>query len=329
MILHWDSRVQQTLDCLLSERSFDLIAIEMAESGMYHFQTETPTIFTEHEVRHPRPVDWRGWAKQNWMQWALREADWQRWGWYQRQVWCRFDRIQTFTPHDAAGIGRIAPEVAERVRVNPFGMEMPPLADRSCEEPHTLVFVGSFGHAPNVDAALWLGHDIMPLLRTRCPGVRLLIIGSMPPPSVQALATTDVTVTGYVPKVEPYLERAAVIVAPVRTGGGQRVKVLQGMAMGKALVTTPLGAQGLDIAGHRPPLIVAQDAEDIASATAALLTDDEARWALGRQARAFVVEHFSPSAYARRIETIYNELQPVETLTDNTDHEYVALTGEE
>lgn len=311
MVLSWDPRVQLVLDRLLSQQSFDLVAVEEAESGMYRYRTETPIVFTEHEVRHPRSVNWHGWKKQNVVRWALSEADWQRWRNYQRDVWQQFDRIQFFTARDAAAVQWIAPDIANRVRINPFGIELPPPADHSREEPGTIVFVGSFSHFPNVDAALWLGKEIMPLLRACYPGVRLTIIGSSPPPAVQALATDDIVVTGFVPEVEPYLERAAVILAPVRIGGGQRVKVLHGMAVGKAVVTTPLGAQGLSIAGVQPPLTIAEDAEGIARATAALLAADNMRWDLGYRARAFVAEYFSPDAYVKRIEAIYSELQPL------------------
>ena len=90
-----------------------------------------------------------------------------------------------------------------------------------------------------------------------------------------------------------------------------RMKVLQAMAMGKAVVTTPRGAEGLAIEGCQPPLAVAEDAEGIADAAATLLASVEARRSLGRRARAFVAEHYSPPAYARRLEAVYAELQPI------------------
>jgi glycosyltransferase involved in cell wall biosynthesis len=311
-IWFWEPGVQQILDRLLAEQRFDLIHIDDNAVGIYRCRTNTPTIFTEHEVRRPRPIDWHFGSKPNWIRWALSEADWHRWRRYQPAVWRRFDRIQVFTPRDAAAIRAIVPELAGRVRVNPFGIEIPAAADPSREENGAVAFAGGFSHQPNVDAALWLGNEIIPLLRARCPGIRLFLVGSYPPEPVQALACTDIIVTGRVPEIEPFLERAAVILAPLRIGGGMRMKVLQGMALGKAVVTTPLGAEGLAIAGCQPPLVVAEDAKEIASAAAALLASPEARRSLGRRARTFVAEHYSPLAYARRLEAIYAELQPGE-----------------
>src|SRR5207248_11047683 len=113
---------------------------------------------------------------------------------------------------------------------------------------------------------------------------------------------------GGVPTVEPSLAGAAVVLAPLRTGGGMRLKVLQAMAHGKAVVTTPLGAEGLAVAGCEPPLVIARDAEELAHGTAELLGAGAARRRLGAAARAFVARHHGWSAYRERLETLYQEL---------------------
>lgn len=307
-IWFWEPGLQQILDGLLAERPFDLITVEDNAMGMYHYRTQAPIIFTEYEVRRPRQVNWHGWSRGQPIKWALSEADWYRWPDYQAATWRRFDRIQVFTHRDAAVIRSIAPELADRIRVNPFSVELPEAADPGREENGTIIFVGNFTHPPNVDAALWLGHEIMPLIRARCPGVRLTIVGIYPPKPVQALACDDITVTGPVPEIEPFLQRAAVVLAPIRTGGGQRMKVLHSMALGKAVVTTPRGSEGLVINGHQAPLTIAESAAEIASVTAALLATADDRRELGRRARAFVAQHHSPAAYAQRLEAVYDEL---------------------
>jgi glycosyltransferase involved in cell wall biosynthesis len=202
----------------------------------------------------------------------------------------------------------MTPELSERIRVNPFGIALARPLDPTKEEPGQLVLSGNFSHLPNVDGALWLVKEIMPILRRRYPGVKLSIVGNAPPPSVKALACEDIVVTGRVSEIEPYLERASVILAPLRIGGGQRMKVLQGMALGKAVVTTPRGAQGLSIAQIAPPLAIASNAEAFAEATSHLLKNTAARRKLGQQARAFVEQHYSQAAYAERLEAVYAEL---------------------
>ncbi|OGO62063.1 MAG: hypothetical protein A2032_06525, partial [Chloroflexi bacterium RBG_19FT_COMBO_49_13] len=300
----WDSGVQQILDYLLAEKTFDLVIVEDNAMGIYTYRTTIPLIFTEHEVRRQRPIDKVGLGKSDLLHWMANEIDWARWPSYQRSVWRKFDRIQAFTERDAQAIRVMAPEMAKQVRVNPFGIEIPDSSAVDAQEQNTILFVGNFTHAPNVDAALWLGKEIMPLLRDAQTGIRLWLIGIYPPPEVKALACNDIEVTGPVPEIEPYFARASLVVAPVRIGGGMRMKVLQAMALGKAIVTTSRGADGLAVNDLQPPLVIADDSPGFAQAVVRLLSDESARRELGSQARAYVVANFSAQAYARRIESI-------------------------
>jgi glycosyltransferase involved in cell wall biosynthesis len=109
--------------------------------------------------------------------------------------------------------------------------------------------------------------------------------------------------------IAPYFERAAVVIAPLRIGGGMRMKVLHAMAMGKAVVTSPRGADGLQVDGAQLPLIVAEEAECFARTTADLLANREKRIALGLQARSYIETHFNARASSRRIEAIYAEMR--------------------
>jgi glycosyltransferase involved in cell wall biosynthesis len=305
----FEPKMQQLLDRLLSEQHFDLIQVEDNAMGNYRYPTPSAKLFTEHEARTFQPADSGSLLKSKWLHGALNKAESRRWQAYQPAVWRKFERIQVFTPRDATVIRDMVPAIAERVRVNPFGIDIPKVADLDCELPGNVVFTAGFGHLPNVDAAVWLAKEIMPLLRVRRPGVQLFIVGNNPPKKVQALATDDITVTGRVPAVEPFLQRAAVVIAPLRSGGGMRVKVLQAMAMAKAVITTAVGAEGLAVEGCQLPVVIANDAEEIADSTAKLLVAEDQRRTLGHCARAYVREHFSWSAYGRRLEEIYTELQ--------------------
>ncbi len=300
--------VQRVLDELLAAQQYDVVQVEDNAMAAYRYRTQTPAVLAEYEVRRPRRPDWRKLAGQGAARRLLDELDWQRWSRYQKSAWARFDRIEVFTQRDAETIGEMAPELRARVSVNPFGVMAPPAADPAREQEGETIFVGNYTHAPNVDAALWLGREIMPRLRRLRPGVQLNVVGIYPPDEVLALGGPDIVVTGPVPQIEPWIERAAVVLAPLRIGGGMRMKVLHTMAMGKAVVTTPRGAEGLEIGGHHPPLVVAEDADALASAVAALLADAERRRRLGAEARAFVLEHFSPDAHVRRLEATYAAL---------------------
>ena len=306
-IWFWEAGVQAILDELLDTQDFDLVTAEDNSMGIYRLPSGFPAVLTEHEVRRPRRVSWQGVWGPNPLRWLFQELDWQRWRGYQHQTWSKYQRLQVFSDRDAAVIAQLAPELSERVRVNPFGIDLPEAVDPSQGRDSDLIFVGNFSHFPNVDAAVWIGREIMPRLLERCPGVRLNLVGIYPPKEVLSLAGDAIHVLGAVPQVEPFLRRATLVLAPMRIGGGMRMKVLQAMALGKAVITTPRGAEGLAVDGQEPPLLIASKAEELADAAGRLLENHAEREELGERARAYVRAHFSPEEYRRRLEAVYRE----------------------
>jgi glycosyltransferase involved in cell wall biosynthesis len=299
--------VQPTLDHLAATRRFDVVAVEEDLMSVLRFPAGVPTVLTEHEAFHAPATSWRASRLRERPERALRVRDWRRWRGFQLEAWERADLIQVYSESDAAEIEKRSPRIADRVRVNPFGLAPPAPADPSRAEPGTVLFAGTFTHLPNRDAALWLASEIMPAVRARHPAARLLLVGSTPPREVLDLAGPNVDVIADVASMRPHLEAADVVIAPVRNGGGMRMKVLEAMAMEKAVVTTSLGAEGFT--GFEPelPFVVADDAEGIAAAIATLLAEDNLRRDLGRRAREFACRHHSPEAWSARLEAVYEE----------------------
>src|SRR4051812_47416921 len=159
-----------------------------------------------------------------------------------------------------------------------------------------LVMVGNFGYAPNVDGALWLAREVMPLVRDVVPDAELQLVGTSPPDEIRALAGHGIEVTGRVPDVAPYLEAADVVVCPLRFGGGVKVKMLEAIRSGKAIVSTPVGCQGLN--GARKALQVAEDADTFAKAAASLLHDPLSRLRAEQAAAAVALPTWDDAAEA-------------------------------
>jgi polysaccharide biosynthesis protein PslH len=302
-----DPGIQRLVDRLGAERRFDVVAVEDSSMSVFRYPAGVPAVFTHHEVLRPRPLDRHPGPPRRWPGWAFGELDWRRWRRFQPEAWRRFDLVQVFSRRDAEAVAALAPDVALRVRVNPFGLVLPPRADPVRQVEGTVLFVGNFAHPPNRDAAIWLAREILPAVLARCPAARLRIVGTAPPPQVRALAGPQVDVVADAPSVLPHLEEAAVVMAPVRTGGGMRMKVLQAMAAGKAVVTTPRGTEGYTGFDEGPPLAVGESEAEIAAATAALLEDRERRLRLGESARGFAERHHSPAAWAGRLTAVYEE----------------------
>ncbi len=301
--------MQETLDRVAATRSFDVVAVEDNPMSVLRYPTGVPTVLTEHEAVRAPAGEWRAARISEMPLRTLRERDWRRWDSFLPAAWRRFDLLQVFGAGDAAAVSRRAPELASRVRVNPYGIELPAAADPAREQPGTILFAGTFAHLPNRDAARWLAREIMPALRSAQPEAELRIAGKSPPPEVRDLAGPGVEVIADPASMDPHLEAAAVIVAPVRSGGGMRFKVLEALALGKAMVTTPLGTEGFAGFDQEPPLLVADDTEGFAAAIAGLLADPGRRLELARSAREFVRRHHGPQAWARRLEAVYEEAQ--------------------
>ncbi len=209
-----------------------------------------------------------------------------RWARFEGDVVRSFDRVMCFTAQDRAVLCALSGRM--HVDVVPLGLDVTGTPARSVEreEADSLMFVGSFSHAPNVDAARYLLADIFPALRARRPGVRLSVIGGGLPPDLRTLAGRygdAVRLPGFVPDLGGEFDRHAVFLAPMRYGGGIKTKTLDAMARGMPLVSTAWGADGIPLEDGVHGRIA--DGREFVEATLALLADPDQRHALGTAAR--------------------------------------------
>ena len=300
--------LQPLLDRAAAEREFDVVAVEESTMSTLRLPSGVPTVLTEHEAFKAPVESWGSGGLAERPRRAFGAIDRRRWDRFQESAWPRFDLVQVFSESDAAEVRQRAPGIAPRLRVNPFGVALPPPADPAHEIEGTLLFTGTFTHAPNREAALWLGREIMPAIRSRHPAARLRIVGTSPTAEIRALdGAGGVEVVADAPSLRPHTEAASVILTPVRSGGGMRMKVLQALAAGKPVVTTDRGAEGFDVLDPEPPLAIAAGTEEIAAAATSLLKDASRRAALGRQAREFAERWHGPRPWAERLTTVYEE----------------------
>ena len=216
----------------------------------------------------------------------------------ERRTITRFDHVAIVSEQERTRL----PAGARSVLVCPNGRDpsavLPPAPDP------TVAFVATMGWRPNIDAALWLGRDIWPLVVARVPQARLLLVGRDPSPAVSALAGGNIQVTGTVPDVTPYLAESRVVVAPLRAGGGTRLKVMEALDVGRPVVATSVGCEGTeDLVGRG--VVVADTAAGLADAIAALLLDPARASELGRAGHdAVSAEHTWDRALAPLLEAV-------------------------
>ncbi|WP_455387809.1 glycosyltransferase family 4 protein [Petrachloros mirabilis] len=171
-----------------------------------------------------------------------------------------------------------------------------------------LVFSGSMDWRPNQDAARYFVREILPLLRQVHPDVECTFVGRSPPADIQALAgTPSVHITGTVDDVRPYIERAAVYIVPLRIGGGSRLKILEALAMGRAVVSTSVGAEGLDVV-HERHVMLADDPRTFAESVLRLLDDPERCQALAAEGRHLVERRYGWDVLAEKFGSFIHEV---------------------
>lgn len=209
---------------------------------------------------------------------------------YERDVTRFFDLVTVCSEQDKALLTRMG--VTAHMEVIPNGVWCDAYdSGQAAAEDGEIVFIGRMDYHANVSGAHFLVQEILPRLLKACPGVRLSIVGKNPGPAIHAMAGPNVAVFGDVPDVAPYLARAAVVVVPLLVGGGTRLKILEAMAAGKAVVSTRIGAEGIEaVDGEEISLM--DSPEDFAAEVARLLGDPAARMSMGAAAREMVEKRY-------------------------------------
>ena len=319
MALRLPSRAfRDRLRACLQRESFDVVQVEGIEMGPYALDIRAwrPVpppllVFDDHnaeyvlqrrafetDVRHLRR--WPG-ALYSLIQWLKLRR-------YERHLLRIADRAVAVSQADADALKQLVPEL--RPFVVPNGVDTafyaPDAVPRTgWSSNDTLVFTGKMNFRPNVDAVRWFCHEILPRIRAARPETTFAIVGRDPSPAVQKLAhLPGVRVTGYVEDVRPYIAGAAVYVVPLRIGGGTRLKVLEAMAMEKAIVSTRVGAEGIACQSGRH-LLIADSPQYFAQAVLSLMEDEARRARLGAEARALVEARYSWETIVPRLEQAY------------------------
>lgn len=315
----------------LTSEPFDVIHIEGIEMAPYLEAIKSPiscaargvgsaalAVFDDHNCEYLLQqraflTDLR--IPSRWPAAAYSFIQWLRLRHYEAWVCRHADRVLAVSEADAAALRRLVPNLA--VTVIPNGIDTrayrPESPNPNDQIPtNALVFTGTMDFRPNVDAVLWFVREVLPRIQTQVPDVRFLAVGQRPHKRLDALRDNPaVTLTGRVADTRPYVAGAAVVVVPLRIGGGTRFKLLEAMALGKAMVATRLGAEGYPVTAGRE-LLLADSPADFAAAVVALLRDPARREALGRAARAFVEEHYDWRVIIPQVEAVYERPESLE-----------------
>jgi glycosyltransferase involved in cell wall biosynthesis len=290
-----DPAFAQTLRDWLTRFHFDWLIVEGFELAPYidvarRVAPELKIVFDDHNCEYllqkrAARTDWR--RPRRWLGAAYSEVQWRRLRRYEAQVCRRADLVVAVSQDDADALRAIAPGVDPLVMPN--GLHIEEYAEFEARVPlaqPAFVFTGTMDFRPNVDGVLWFARQVWPRVREALPGASFTIVGRHPHDRLTSLHDEPgIAITGSVPDTRPYIRAATVYVVPLQVGGGTRLKLLESSAMGKAVVSTTLGAEGFDQADRA--MLLADSPDAFADACIDLARHPQAREVWEQRAQAF------------------------------------------
>jgi polysaccharide biosynthesis protein PslH len=315
-IAHWTvPAIGEAIDRLLAENRYDAVHLGDIVLAQYIFRRHPKMPLVVDRTRVDLQYQWMEHAH---MKFPFRtrmlryEAYLKLW-WYEQEV-ARRCRVEVVCgPDDEKFVHRWINRHV-RVEVIPNGVDTTFFFPKATDEPRasdpTLLFCGAMDYNPNIDALRWYFDQMHEPLRKRVPNLQLLVVGKDPVPEVLEYATRPgVTVTGGVPDVRPYYRRAWLQIVPLRIGGGTRLKIVESMAMGTPVISTTIGAQGLDLC-HENEILLADRAEDFIGEAARALKEGALRESLEISGIETVLTRFSWPTLGRQLLQVYEKYFP-------------------
>ena len=270
------AEVKRTLTSWLLDNKFDVAVCDfLSASRNFPHSHTVPCVLFQHNVE---TALWRRLAstESNPVRRLAYKIEALKMARYETAALSRFPQVIAVSDHDREQMLQMSPGCA--ITVVPTGVDTRrfAVAQHAEAQPPKIVFTGSMDWEPNIDAVSYFCREILPQVRAEFPSVVFQIVGRNPHAKVKRLASDSVHVTGTVPSVADYLRDSTVVVVPLRIGGGTRLKIFEAMAMGKALVSTSIGAEGLQVQSGRD-LLLADAPAAFADAVVLLLRNTELR----------------------------------------------------
>lgn len=305
---HYSARMQERLTEVTSAQRFDVIQVESSQMACFDFDPRAALVIDEHNIEYE--LLYRTFQTESS---AVRRAyNWIEYRKFRREETGAWRRANGVAATSAREAGIIHGLVHRPTRSVPNGVDVRYFSsDPVATDPDAVVLTGLMKYRPNVDAAVYFVREVLPRIVAVRPRMVFYIVGGDPSEEVRQLAGPNVVVTGTVPDVRPFVQKAAVFVVPLRMGSGTRLKVLEGLSMRKAMVSTSLGCEGIDVE-HGRHLLIADDPESFASAVLGLLNDSDRARALAEAGRDLVEAKYRWESVVSELESFYRELLTLE-----------------
>ncbi len=289
----YSTMLKNAVEDELDKNSYDIAICDFVQSALLFKEvSKLPTLLFQHNVEAmiaKRHVEQNSGILARMFWWL----QWKKMSFFEKAACKKFNSVIAVSEDDKRLFQKLYG--ADNVSTIPTGVDLDYYnvsTDRK-ETKSSLVFCGSMDWLPNEDAVFFFINDILPEIKKSVPDITLTVIGRNPSGSLSKIVgnTPEVTLTGWVDDTRPYIEKGQVFIVPIRIGGGTRMKIYEAMAMGKPIVSTVVGAEGLPVE-NGTHLILADPAEDFAKQIIRLFNEAQTRESLGKNARIYVEANF-------------------------------------
>jgi glycosyltransferase involved in cell wall biosynthesis len=297
----------EVIDNLLAAGNIDIVHIEHTYMASYSNRIHAKKVISIQNIGSVQflrmfKIERKLRTKIRWfINWRMMK-DWEP------RVLRNFDRCLTMSSLDEKYLRSACPELKLSVIENGVDVERyRPLSPN--EDKKSLLYLGSMSYEPNSDAVLHFCSRILPLIRKEIPQCRFFIVGKNPSQDLRNLADGEsVSVTGYVDDPVPYYQRCDILVVPLRAGGGSRLKILESMALGRPVVSTSIGCEGLEVRNDQH-LLIADPPQEFARQCVRLLTDNSLYDRMALQGRKLVEQKYSWDRISNNLQEVYSRLE--------------------
>lgn len=300
-------KMHQHIRVIAKKTDYDVAHFDSSDVAQYHFEGfPIPSLLNHHNIESNlllrRSANMRNPLKKLYL--YLQGKKLQN---YERKIISRFALNIAVSEEDVAEIQKASPNIKTGIVAN--GTDTEYFKPNHGHEEKRLVFAGPLSWYPNADAMIFMCREIYPFIKSRIKDIQMDIIGHSAPKALMELAKADSSIHlhGFVDDIRPYLASASVYVVPIRAGGGTRLKILDAMACGKAVVSTSIGCEGLETRNGED-ILIADPPKEFAESVYMLIEDQQLRKKLEANGRRLVEERYSWKMIGKRLESLYESI---------------------
>ncbi len=305
---YYRKEMRKKIEQVLTEYKIDIVHLDMLPLARYFKVVKAyPTVLVDHNVESLRILRWAE-IEKNILTKMYMYLQYLKLFKFEKKMCSKFDRCITVSEFDKKALENLCPN--GRFTIIPNGVDTEYFKGNNIKiVPNSLIWVGGMRSLYNREAVNYFVDEILSLIQLEIPDVKVTFVGSSPPQKLFEISkiNSSIRYTGFVEDVRPYVEEAAVYIAPIRSGSGTKLKILNALSLSKAVVTTSIGAEGIDVTPNEN-ILIADSPQDFAQKTIELLRNPDIAEKIGKAGRKLIEGKYNWKIICSKMNQVYEEI---------------------